>query len=301
MKKSITYLFISIFMVSGVVLFMTSGKEKSSIERYHAKSVLNTSGPSGGLTGAPGESNCTNCHAGAVQDGSGGINAIKLANEATEYVPGQTIDVKLVFNEGASKNGFQLVALNESNEMAGDFLISDASSTQLKNGAGGTAGRIYVTHTATGSALSEWDFEWKAPSSGDDVTFYVATNKTNANNGSGGDVVYLSSHTFSSDETEDTASLNENEIETIQSSLLIGYLPVKHALLIEATLPTTEDVSVNVVSLSGQSVHFQNLGQQMAGDFKSTITLPKQLESGIFVATIFVGNKPYSKKFMVSK
>lgn len=300
MKKTVLLLGVGLVGFSSLFLFMTSGVKKNSVVTFHESLWRNTSGPGAGFTGAPGESNCTNCHAGAVQDGNNGINEIILSSGEAVYEPSNLYSVVLRFNEGAAKNGFQLVALNESNEMAGSFTILNGSNTQLRTGFGVTDGRQYVTHTATGSAMSEWEFEWEAPQSNDDVTFYVATNRTNSNNGSSGDVVYLSSHTFSSLGVDDDSTVSLKINELVASFLSVGYIPSNHALLITATLPTNEEVAVNVVSLSGQSIHYQNLGQQLEGEFKSTLPLPSSIKSGIYIATIFVGNKPYSKKFMVN-
>lgn len=295
MKKIVYVPFVSALFISGL-LFLSAGVSKKSITSFHGQKLVNTSGPSAGLTGAPGEVNCTNCHAGAVQDGNNGVNVIELGNGQTVFTPGETISVKLTLSDASNKNGFQLVALNEANEMAGSFSVSDAVNTQLRNGSGGTDGRIYVTHTAAGTTQSEWNFDWTTPAINDEVTFYVATNKTDGTNGSGNDVIYLSSHTFLSDGTAQLENTDE-----FSSSLLVGYEKFTNTLIVEGELPSTNDISLSVLDLSGKAIHFEAFSNQFAGTFKEKIVLPSSLNDGIYIATIFVGNKPYSKKFMVTK
>ena len=58
---------------------------------------LNSPGPSGGYSGAPGEQNCTSCHGGATQDGST-ENQLLVNNDIgfgiTQYTPGATSVVR---------------------------------------------------------------------------------------------------------------------------------------------------------------------------------------------------------------
>lgn len=272
----------------GSFLFLSNQKELS-ITKYH-ETKLNGTGAPAGRTGAPGESSCTSCHSGSAQDGNAGANTLSLDGGGTDYTPGAANGITLTFNDGAAKNGFQLVALDENDVMAGSFTITDATNTQsVSNGS-----RDYVTHTGTGNSLDTWSFDWDAPSDAADVTFYVATNQTNSSGGSTGDVIYLSTHTFGNPQ----ASLEEEE-ET--EGIHVGYAVEDHALIIDFPVNQSNDVTVNVIDLSGKSVYFNNEGMFEKGTFTEKVRLPRSIDNGIYVVTLFVGNKPFSKKIMINK
>ena len=152
-----------------------------------------TPGVPTGLTGAPGEGTCANCHDN-LNNGSGGVTI----TAQTEYQEGETIDVFVqVFHSGQRKWGFELTALDESDQPVGEFVIADAERTQLDED--GDTGRQYVMHTATGSDSGMpdmspgWLFQWVAPAGRPSVTFYTAAVAANNGQGTNGDFVYTAS------------------------------------------------------------------------------------------------------------
>jgi PKD repeat protein len=155
----------------------------------------NSGGPSAGLTGAPGDGNCTNCHSGSPVTSGTAFDAISITGlPSGGYAPGTSYTLTL--NGGAAataKNGFQLIALSPSNTMAGSFTSGTGSQAMVGGG-----GKTYLGHTSAGNTQSSWTYTWTAPSpSVGTVTFYVALNATNSNSGTGGDVVYLKTITVS--------------------------------------------------------------------------------------------------------
>jgi hypothetical protein len=262
-----------------------------SINTYHGMSApMNSGGSPVARTGAPGEITCTGCHSGTVQDGNLGANLLSLDNGTTTYDANSTHELTLTFVEGAVKNGFQLTVLDETNTMAGSLSVIDGNATQLQNGANG---RQYITHRLNGTNQSQWTFDWTTPEFGGDVTFYVATNRTNNGNNSSGDVIYTSQHVFTA---ENTASISEQVQGTSQFEL--GYRTSANELIIDGFLHESNVMSLNVVDLQGKSHFFDNLGYQNNGKFNQTIQLPA-LSNGLYTITIFVGNRPYSQKIMV--
>jgi PKD repeat protein len=152
----------------------------------------NQNGPSAGLTGAPGESNCSSCHSGTpITSGTDFSNISLTGLPAGGYAPG--VNYTLTFNGGSaalSKNGFQLTALSPSNAAAGSFAASTGSQAFIGSG------RNYIGHTSSGTSQSQWTFSWTAPSSGvGTITFYAVLNATNASNSVVGDIVYLKTFT----------------------------------------------------------------------------------------------------------
>ena len=155
----------------------------------------NSGGPSAGLTGAPGDGNCTNCHSGSPVTSGTAFDAISITGlPSGGYAPGTSYTLTL--NGGAAataKNGFQLIALSPSNTMAGSFTSGTGSQAMVGGG-----GKTYLGHTSAGNTQSSWTYTWTAPNpSVGTVTFYVALNATNSNSGTGGDVVYLKTITVS--------------------------------------------------------------------------------------------------------
>ena len=149
-----------------------------------------TPGVPTGLTGAPGEGTCADCHDN-LNTGSGGA----AITAPTEYQEGETIDVFVeVFHVGQVKWGFELTALDDSDQPVGEFVLVDTDRTQLATD-GGT-GRQYVMHTATGcdpgvpDASPGWLFQWVAPAGRPSVTFYTAAVAGNNGGGANGDFVY---------------------------------------------------------------------------------------------------------------
>ncbi len=155
----------------------------------------NSGGPSAGLTGAPGDGNCTNCHGGSPVTSGTAFDYISITGlPSGGYAPGSSYTLTL--NGGAAataKNGFQLIALSPSNSMAGSFTSGTGSQAMVGGG-----GKTYLGHTAAGNTQSSWTYTWTAPNpSVGTVTFYVALNATNSNSGTSGDVVYLKTITVS--------------------------------------------------------------------------------------------------------
>ena len=174
-------------LVSGLLLLGSSGAQ-----------AFTPSVPTG-LTGAPGEGTCADCHDN-LNVGSGGVTI----TAQTEYAAAETVDIVVeVHHQGQVKWGFELTALDDSDQPVGQFVIVDAERTQLDIDGGN--GRQYVMHTAAGtdtgvphSSLG-WLFQWVAPAGRPAVTFYTATVAGNDGSGTNGDFVYTA--TLSSTQT----------------------------------------------------------------------------------------------------
>lgn len=157
-------------------------------------------GPPASRTGAPAlgtfaaEPTCTACHAGTVNSGGG---TLTLTGVPANYTPGQEVTLTVTVTQpDRMRYGFQLTALTDDGQKAGDLVVTDTARTQLRAGAGGFAGRQYIEHTLTGVAPSganqgSWSFTWRAPAqSVGRVTFYVAGNAANGNFANSGDFIY---------------------------------------------------------------------------------------------------------------
>ncbi|MDR0803417.1 choice-of-anchor V domain-containing protein [Fluviicola sp.] len=290
MKKN--YFSFGLLLTSGILVSF-SGRENIEIVQKFTKNFhqLNAAGSPGGKTGAPGDGNCTQCHSGAVQSGSG-FNLVSLTNggtAVTDYDPNTTYQVTVTMLTNNPKNGFEIVALNPNNTAAGTFAITNATNTKTIS----FGGKTRVTHKLVGTTLNSWTFNWTSPSTNvGTVTFYLATNQTNSNNSETGDVIRTSQHPFGSQ-----AGIAENtKLETS-----IAYQAATNSLNIQLDSKVDGSVFVNVVDLGGRSVFTENLGNVSAGENALSVRLNQELNSGIYMVNVAVNNNMIAKKIYISK
>ena len=158
-------------------------------------------GAPSGVTGAPGEGNCTACHVGTANTGGGSVK-INLI-DATTYSPGQMIHLTVTDSDPTAKRwGFELTARlsTDGTRPAGALSLAQGETLAQLDGAPGSL--QYVTHTTAGtragtSGGATWDVYWTAPSASvGAVTFYAAGNAANNNGAPTGDHIYTTSLTI---------------------------------------------------------------------------------------------------------
>lgn len=287
-------LFLSLILVP--VAFMSFRKnDNAKVEKYvSSKGHRFTSGSPTGKTGAPGEQNCTACHMGTIQDGSS-ENQLQLLDGSTpvlNYLPNSVYSVTLTMNSLPSKKGFQAVALDESNTMAGSFTEVSGNTSISSSGS-----KEYVNHTSSSSTnnVSTWSWFWTAPSTNvGNVTFYVATNKANDNGGTGGDVIYLSQYVFGS-----TADLIE--YKNCKSSLTVGYSSDDNSLILTFPSLSKGEMLIDLIDLKGKTIFSTNLGKAALGTNKHNVLLPATINNGIYIVNLNINNKVFIAKTMIQQ
>src|SRR5882724_8503088 len=154
-----------------------------------------SSGPPAGYTGAPREEPeaCAECHV----PPDAGTGHISITAPQT-YIPGQTYQITVTHSNPDPTRlrwGFELTALDTSDEKAGDLQSTDGL-TQVLNNAGPDSARQYIEHTAAGTFIGQqngasWTFNWTAPATDIGVvTFYTAGNQANNDGNTSGDYIY---------------------------------------------------------------------------------------------------------------
>ena len=143
-------------------------------------------------TGAPGDAGtCAGCH---QNNGSftGQVNIFGLDDVDGGDVLGIDVEVE-VLSGNPVRAGFSLVALDDSNNNAGEFLPGGDGAFVM------AGGREYWGHSPAqnfgGGASVTWISEWEAPNINDDVTFYICSVLGNGS-GTGGDRVECTSETI---------------------------------------------------------------------------------------------------------
>ena len=162
------------------------------------------SGPGGGYSGAPGESNCVSCHTGkSLQTGTSVI--VMTANDSTNltYTPDSIYTIKITATiSGISKWGFETCPLKDSTNTAIGTLSLISSATDVQLGSTSVSGKVrsYAYHTSsgnTGSGGRTWTFKWKAPHTNvGTITFYTVVNAADGNGFDTGDEIYSTPFTF---------------------------------------------------------------------------------------------------------
>ncbi len=156
-------------------------------------------GPKPECTNAPGEASCriVDCHAQYELNSGGGI--LSLHGVPSVYQPGQRYMLTVSLAQPGQKRwGFQLTALTDKHQRAGEFSLVDEKLTQLQTATmPDSSMRQYVEHTAEGSYMGRgdgpvsWELAWTAPKHQlGDVIFYTAGNAANFNKKPWGDYIY---------------------------------------------------------------------------------------------------------------
>ena len=138
--------------------------------------LSHSSNPGGGLSGAPGENNCTQCHTGNNPNGYAGT--LQIVNFPSSITPNTTYNLQAVINYTAgtpSRAGFQAVILKSDNTNAGDLTATSANTTtQL------FANKKYIEHNpalffGTNNSVT-YTFDWLSPEvpNGEVITLYTA-------------------------------------------------------------------------------------------------------------------------------
>ena len=279
----------------GFFAFQNSDNQESLVHEF-TQEHLQSGGGQSGVTGAPGEVNCTLCHNGSSLDGTNENSFILFdsgLNAVSTYIPGATYTATLQLGSAPIKSGFSSTTLDASDTKAGSLNGSGIGGTQKI-----TAGsRDYVSHTAQSNTTADWTWSWVAPATDvGEVTFYIAANVTNNNGTDAGDLIYLSSNVFNLD--TGTTGIHET---TNDADFTAGYNAATNKLNLNFEYLALGEMSLNLVDMNGRSVFTYKLGQSEIGSNKETITLPSELNEGMYVVHFFIGNKAMSANIVVKR
>lgn len=180
------------FKAVKLILIFTASIFAFGLAEHRVQGYASGSPP--GASGAPNETNCTVCHSSFALNSSSG--SIAITGLPTTYNVNQQIPITVtVAYSGRSHFGFQLTALTDNGAQAGVINITDSGRTQAFGDYVGSAYRVYVDQTTSGSSSSngqaQWTFTWVAPAtSTGKVTFYASGVAANNNGNIDGDYVY---------------------------------------------------------------------------------------------------------------
>jgi hypothetical protein len=226
-----------------------------------SRALGNSAGPLDGLTGAPGEMNCTACHGSfPVNSGSG---LLTVDGFPPTYAPGQdyNLEVRLA-DPDASRWGFEFTILDAQGQSAG-ALANVGPGTQISTG--GLFLRTYAKHDSLGTRLgqtgqSTWPVRWTAPAAGaGPLTLYAAGNAANASFTFFGDRIYTNS-----------AASAEGVASSVPGAALAADLsnhpnPFNPATTVRFSLEQDADVALHVYDVTGRRLATVVQGRFAAG------------------------------------
>ena len=250
-------------------------------------------GPPNGMTGAPGEGTCHNCHASfPLNSGDGSLSV----SGPEFFTAGQTYSITVELDDpGQSRWGFELTPLDQ-----GVITITDALHTQTSSAGDNT----YVKHTSMGtypnmSGPVSWSFDWTAPDPAPpQVTFYAAGNGANNNFGTSGDSIYTTMFTT----TLATTGIEDDPFAALPTHIRMGNYPnpFNAVTTISFNLPVSGDTRLDIYNLTGQLVESLVDDNLSAGRHSFTWDA-NYVPSGVYLYRLSVGNINSTNKMILIK
>jgi hypothetical protein len=268
--------------MAGVIGLTLMSNSNENFKKYHVDgidAVMSNGAVIASSTGAPGESNCTQCHSGTVLATNATNGMTTLANS---YQVDQTYSFAIASTNAT--NGFQMTILDNDGNKAGSF-VAGAANTAIQS----SGGKEYINHNTKTQA---WAIEWTAPASDmGPLTAYYSLNVTNDNNATSGDMVYVGTHSLASDVTN---GLTNYQLQDEEVNMFFN--ANAEELNVKYSLKEKSNIMVQIVDLSGKVIEEVKLGQKSFGPHASKIQLENIKIEGIYIVSLFINNGIYSRK-----
>lgn len=263
---------------------------QNQLSKYHNDGLeknLSSVNPPAARTGAPGESNCTGCHAGTVQSADGIID-VTFSGVGNTYILGQVYTITIGISTG-TKNGFEMTILDNSDTKAGTF--TNGTNTSIIS----SIGRQYIRQSAS-IGISSWSFTWTAPETDmGDLTIYYTVNKSNATSNTAGDIIYLGQLNLTSDVFN---TVTKNEKTDLNYSVF--YNSINQELKLNYVLDDMANVVLNIQDMSGRLIQQIDFGSQSNGIYSETIALQEVPDAGVYIVSLLVNNNVYNRKISIN-
>ncbi len=261
----------------------------------------NITTPPAGHTGAPGEQTCavSGCHTGSSENLD--PTKLSLASVATPsiasgYTPGSIYNMTV--NMGTVQQpvkGFQVTALDQNNNGAGTFTLTNPNSTSLSS----IGNRQYVGHN-NANTTAAWTFRWQAPATNiGPVTFYLVGNGANGNASVAGDIIYRARYSAT------TSSFNQIILTGIQpvnadevKTMSIYPNPFRERLNVQYYVHDESQIKFELFDIAGSSVAVLAEKTDLPGYHQLSFDLNEKIKTGVYILRINEGEKVYFKKLL---
>lgn len=216
-------------------------------------------GPFSGLSGAPGDSDCTICHGDfPLNSGAGVIADFRINGDDTTL--GGPVAINVGFdNTTRARHGFQVTVRDNSGlfgtaAFSGSLSILDPINTQYADFGGNTQ---YITHNSAGSFLDQWLVSWSPDAStpAGPITVYAAGNAGNSDGNLTGDYIFTTQKTIYQAEVSGNATWTSGTAQTINinapGQIFQGYALVLSEDPTDTPVSATLSMAVNPFSIFG--------------------------------------------------
>lgn len=202
-----------------------------------------------GFVGSPDESDCTDCHGGIANSGTGSLAISSPTLTDWKYAPGKTYEINVtVAQTGIKLFGFAMEALTSAGMDAGVMEVIDDNQTHIDSSDVSGTMRKNMLHTFNAGRTDDshtFTFKWKAPAKDiGPVTFYAAGNATNANNLKTGDAIYTKSQVV------EASSVGIAKQSAFDLAIQLFPNPTKDQLIIATS--KNEQLMVSIFDLHGK-------------------------------------------------
>lgn len=215
-----------------------------------------------GSTGNAGTCGNTGCHTQGSFNPSLSMSLFDNGNLVAKYEPGKTYTLRLTNSpiQGIPAGyGFQAVALNSSNQQAGDWGAPGAGRQVVTLG-----GRKYIEHS-TPAANGVIELPWIAPASGTGtVTFYAASLASNLNGSISGDGVAKNTLIIQESGVSNV-SFTEKEFATMN----VFPNPVHETLNIQIISRAAGPHKIRLIDVRGAVVQTESVTLQVGTNLRS--------------------------------
>ncbi|MDX2001554.1 MAG: choice-of-anchor V domain-containing protein [Chitinophagales bacterium] len=251
-----------------------------------------------GHTGAPGEPTCntSGCHTGsALSTNDPTISLSGVSPSLTNgYTPGTLYNLSVNAGSGG-RYGFQLTALDENGNKVGTFALG-AGSNADHEAISTASGREYIGHKDA-TTQNSWIFKWTAPATATDVYFYLTVNTANNNSAVSGDQIRQKVYRLTTSSFAAFTYTPTGVPEASDAGIEVFPNPVTDAINLSLNA-NGEQVVADVYSLNGQLVKTL-VNEPMNGQTTKSFPVKGELQSGLYLIKLSVGEQTYFKKILV--
>lgn len=240
------------------------------------------------------------CHPGAGNELTPGANDLTInigtgtpttpLNSSFSYDGGTSYNIAFLPNAFTGRYGFQIIALDASNKMAGTFTVTNAATTAIRTVGSAPNQYFYMGHL-NASSTKNWVFKWNAPaSSTGDVTFYYAYNTADGDNEVTNDIIYKGSVTISAN-----PSTGINDLSSKVGHLKVFPNPITNDFGLNFNATESMDLTAELFNLNGELV--KNLMKEniSEGTFTRNFNI-SDLAAGVYMVKLTSGSASVTQK-----
>lgn len=241
------------------------------------------SNPPVGVTGAPGEGTCGDCHSGGSQTGT-----VTLTGVPDTVISGKTYALTITNTSNASRAGFEMICLDGAQTMCGTFSAASGSGVSIGSGSSNKKyPRQSAAKTLSGGSTA-WTFNWLAPAtaSGNKATFYFVTLCANGDGRTNGDRILMGNKVvnFGRSTTPTQAEIDRAAVRLYPTML------TEHAFTVE--LANTSTARLQVFDLNGRALRYATVQGTARVDMGD-------LPAGTYIVAVEVQGKMWSQKIVM--